>query len=297
MILKKALCARRNKIFASTRAPLLNSTVVTVWKTRCFSKHSQREFPFTKASFQVHKHIHLILRYHDILITGPTIRYTIHIYFTDYYLNMVIYFKSNVVQPEANIFMGKDKFENEDLIKWGWPEDIWFHVSKLSSAHVYLRLREGESIDNIPSSLLDDCCQLVKANSIQGNKMNDVEIVYTPWINLKKTASMEVGQVSFHNEKEVRKAKVEKRINAIINRLEKTKVIIDQVDFRAQREERDKKERIKQHQSMKEQKQREKEEQKRKEEYKRLQSYETVMQSEKMTSNKEIDTNLDDDFM
>lgn len=210
---------------------------------------------------------------------------------------MVIYFKSNVVQPEANIFMGKDKFENEDLIKWGWPEDIWFHVSKLSSAHVYLRLREGESIDNIPSSLLDDCCQLVKANSIQGNKMNDVEIVYTPWINLKKTASMEVGQVSFHNEKEVRKAKVEKRINAIINRLEKTKVIIDQVDFRAQREERDKKERIKQHQSMKEQKQREKEEQKRKEEYKRLQSYETVMQSEKMTSNKEIDTNLDDDFM
>lgn len=23
------------------------------------------------------------------------------------------------------VYMGKDKFENEDLIKWGWPEDIW----------------------------------------------------------------------------------------------------------------------------------------------------------------------------
>jgi len=22
--------------------------------------------------------------------------------------------------------MGKDKYENEDLIKYGWPEDLWF---------------------------------------------------------------------------------------------------------------------------------------------------------------------------
>lgn len=29
---------------------------------------------------------------------------------------------------------------DEDLIKWGWPEDVWFHVDKVSSAHVYLRL-------------------------------------------------------------------------------------------------------------------------------------------------------------
>jgi len=27
------------------------------------------------------------------------------------------------------LYMGKDKYENEDLIKYGWPEDIWFHVS------------------------------------------------------------------------------------------------------------------------------------------------------------------------
>lgn len=35
--------------------------------------------------------------------------------------------------------MGKDKFENEDMIAYGWPEDVWFHVDKFSSAHVYLR--------------------------------------------------------------------------------------------------------------------------------------------------------------
>ena len=51
------------------------------------------------------------------------------------------------------------KYENEDLIKWGWPEDVWFHVDKLSSAHVYLRLAEVMTIDshdaNLYSSLTD----------------------------------------------------------------------------------------------------------------------------------------------
>lgn len=45
---------------------------------------------------------------------------------------MVIYFTSNVVQPPATIFMGFDKHENEDLIRWGWPEDVWFHVDKVN---------------------------------------------------------------------------------------------------------------------------------------------------------------------
>lgn len=58
----------------------------------------------------------------------------------------------------------------------------------------------------------------------KGNKQNNVEIVYTPVINLKKTAGMDVGQVGFHKDKEVKKARVEKRINEIINRLNKTKI-------------------------------------------------------------------------
>lgn len=83
---------------------------------------------------------------------------------------MVLYFTSNVVDPPAYIYMGKDKFENEDLIKYGWEEDVWFHVDNLSSAHVYVRLREGETWENIEQSLLVDCAQLTKANSIEGKK-------------------------------------------------------------------------------------------------------------------------------
>lgn len=41
-------------------------------------------------------------------------------------------------------------------------------MDKVSSAHVYLRLKKGESIDSICDGLLEDCAQLVKAHSIQG---------------------------------------------------------------------------------------------------------------------------------
>ena len=46
---------------------------------------------------------------------------------------MVLFFKS---RGGYVIYMGEDKHVNEDLIKYGLPEDIWFHVDDMSSAHV-----------------------------------------------------------------------------------------------------------------------------------------------------------------
>lgn len=108
---------------------------------------------------------------------------------------MVFYFISNVVSPPFTLFMGAEKHENEELIKWGWPEDVWFHVDKVSSAHVYLRLQpvrylyfqkhkyhvdeivfQGQTIEDVPFSVIEDAAQLVKANSISGNKMNNVDV-------------------------------------------------------------------------------------------------------------------------
>lgn len=189
--------------------------------------------------------------------------------------------------------MGADKHENEDLIKWGFPEDVWFHVDKLSSAHVYLRLPPNQTIEDIPSTLLDDCAQLVKANSIQGNKMNNIDVVYTMWSNLKKTQGMEVGQVAFHNDKEVRIMRVEKRLNEIVNRLNKTKVI-KEVDLRQEREDRDHKEREGKRQQMKEMKEKEKDEARRKAELAELRNYSSLMTDAKMKSNQEADEDSDD---
>jgi hypothetical protein len=38
---------------------------------------------------------------------------------------MVFYFTSNIIDPPVTLFMGEDKHENENLIRWGWPEDVW----------------------------------------------------------------------------------------------------------------------------------------------------------------------------
>jgi hypothetical protein len=142
---------------------------------------------------------------------------------------MVFYFQPRGFDPSTKdylIYMGKDKYENEELLRHAIPLDVWyeafpditisrllvvrrlflcsswmlivlhrFHVDDLSSAHVYLRLPPGKTYQEIPSEALEDCCQLVKANSIQGNKVDNLSIVYTPVNNLKKTATMEVGQV------------------------------------------------------------------------------------------------------
>lgn len=48
-----------------------------------------------------------------------------------------------------------------------------FHVDKMSSAHVYVRLHKGQTIDDMSEGLLEDCAQLVKANSIQGKSLTD----------------------------------------------------------------------------------------------------------------------------
>merc|ERR1712109_28501 len=212
----------------------------------------------------------------------------------NFFYKMVFYFETTVVDPPRTLFMGLDKHENEELIKWGWPEDVWFHVDKLSSAHVYLRLKEGETLDDVPMSIVEDAAQLVKANSISGNKMNDIDVVYTMWSNLKKTDGMVVGQVGFHKDKEVRKIRVSKRENVIVNRLNKTKREVKNPDLRSERESRDKLEREEKKKIYKQaEKEREEEEKRRKAEAE-LRSYDRVMCEDNMKSNKDGGSDSDD---
>jgi len=156
-------------------------------------------------------------------------------------------------------------------------------------------LHPNETLDDVPQAVLDDCAQIVKANSIQGCKQNNLDIVYTIWANLKKTAGMDVGQVGFHRQKEVRTVKVERKINETVNRLNKTRVE-KKPDLRAEREERDKRERETQKARMREEKQKEKEEEEQKREEAELRSYSSLMRTENMTSNQE-DGYDSDDFM
>ena len=71
----------------------------------------------------------------------------------------MVYYFTSIADPTAVIYMGKDKFENENLIKYAQHHDVWFHVDNLSSAHVYLRMAEPiTSYDEISKELIQECC-------------------------------------------------------------------------------------------------------------------------------------------
>lgn len=203
----------------------------------------------------------------------------------------------------STILQGRDKFENEDLIKYSLPHDIWFHVDNLSSAHVYLRLPAGQTLDTIPPEPLEDCCQLVKANSIQGNKINNVDIVYTPASNLKKTGGMVIGQVGFHNEKLVKKAKVDTRKNDIINRLNKTRQEVAEPDLEGEYEAYQTEVRAQKKVEIQAQEKAEKAAKKEQQRQKELMSYDRVFVEDAMTTAKDMrekystPEEYEDDFM
>jgi hypothetical protein len=175
-----------------------------------------------------------------------------------------------------------------------------FHVDKLSSAHIYLRLREGETWDNIPEDLLTDLGQLTKANSIEGNKKDNITIIYTPWSNLKKDGSMADGQVSFKDHKKVKRFLIPKRENPIVNRLNKTKVE-KHPDLRQEKEDRLKELRKKDLAAVQARKKEEARVAKERLEKKRQKdhAYDDVFTEENMagTSNQDRDENWEDDFM
>ena len=205
---------------------------------------------------------------------------------------MVFFYRSDVVNPPVVLFMGKNKEENENLIKWGFPEDVCFHVDNLSSAHVFLRLAKDQSIDDIPQAVITDACQLVKANSIKANKRNDVDVVYTGWSNLQKSADMAAGQVAYFSQKSVKKVRVERRNHAIINRLNKTKEE-RHPDLQAERESRNQQERLQKKQELKMLGILHEEQGKQCEAKKNLCSCHVLMRTKKMTTNRGDGNNSD----
>ncbi|EPY30559.1 coiled-coil domain-containing protein 25 [Strigomonas culicis] len=230
---------------------------------------------------------------HTVICIRPFVHTIILLFLVS--IAMVFYF-TLFSDPSVVCYMGRDKYENEELIKFGWPEDIWFHVDKHSSAHVYVRMPKGKGMDDLSPAMIEECCQLTKQNSIEGCKLNDIRIVYTPWSNLHKTNDMAVGQIGFHKENLRRYFTVAKKDTQVLKRLEKTKVEKNDVDFRKLREERDAEERKEQRAvktAQQEQEKKEREETKRQEE---IRTYAAVMTEDHMRNN-QGEVPDEDDFM
>ncbi|EME28775.1 uncharacterized protein Gasu_38240 [Galdieria sulphuraria] len=164
-----------------------------------------------------------------------------------------------------------------------------------SSAHVYLRLPSGKTIDEIPSNILEDCAQLVKYNSIEGNKLHSVVVVYTSWSNLKKTGDMDVGQVGFKDRKSVKTITVERRKNDIINRLEKSKREAFP-NLAQEKEDHEREHILKRKQAFKEQLKAEKLQRQEQELRRQELSYSRIMVEDNMTSNKDLESSTFEEY-
>merc|ERR1712012_1069787 len=141
----------------------------------------------------------------------------------------------------------------------------------------------GDAMASIPEKILNEMAQLTKANSIEGCKASEVDIIYTPFLNLKKEERMDTGQVGFKDESfRIILPKVPKDKD-IVKRLEKTRRE-RKVDFAAEKEQRDDEERARKKKIHAEQKQREKEENKKHAEEKELRSYAALQNLEKSSN-------------
>jgi hypothetical protein len=228
----------------------------------------------------------------------------------------MVFFYESKVDKRYKIFMGRDKFENEKLIEFGFPEDVWFHVDAYSSAHVYLRMPVpdkpltpeilDECLKEIPQGVMDEMCQLTKENSIEGKKQPKVDIIYTLWHNLKKDIDMATGTIGFKNEKSkcVIKIKDVATNKDIIKPLEKTKSADQNRDYRFEKEERLDLEKQRKRKEISQRKEKEKQEKKDREEQAKLKSYDSIFSDPtKLTKMVETDgtqemcKQLEDDFM
>jgi hypothetical protein len=76
-------------------------------------------------------------------------------------------------------YVGRDKHENEFLIKYGWPSDIWFHVEGISSAHVYFRIKisNGNDSNNSTSSTSNSTSTSNNGNDDESSNASSSQIL------------------------------------------------------------------------------------------------------------------------
>merc|ERR1712203_998843 len=99
-----------------------------------------------------------------------------------------------------------------------------------------------EAMDSVPESVINEMMQLVKQNSIEGCKASECDIVYTPFLNLKKEERMDTGQVGFKDERFRKVIKGVSKDKDMIKIIEKTRKEVN-IDLAKEKDQRDEEER------------------------------------------------------
>ena len=104
----------------------------------------------------------------------------------------------NFKNIDYEIFIGRNKQENWDIIDKSNQTDIWFHVANASSSHIFLKTEEP--INKIPKQVITRCACLCKSYSSSAS-VKKCEIIYTTISNIQK--GEHVGEVITQNTKKI----------------------------------------------------------------------------------------------
>jgi predicted ribosome quality control (RQC) complex YloA/Tae2 family protein len=87
----------------------------------------------------------------------------------------------NINNKDYNIYIGKNSFGNEEIIKLSNSDSLWFHFENISSAHIILE-NKGDKIPKQYIRKIGKMLYLYKKNIPKYTK-----IIYTQIKNIKLT--------------------------------------------------------------------------------------------------------------
>ncbi len=87
---------------------------------------------------------------------------------------------------EITYVVGQNQHENHDLLDAAGPDDIWFHVDGISSAHVVARVPAGLSRKE-RGKLIKQGAVLCKSHTHKVVSQKNTPIVYTTCRHVEKT--------------------------------------------------------------------------------------------------------------
>ena len=108
----------------------------------------------------------------------------------------------DAIKQNAEYYLGENAQDNFDIIDQSEPDDIWFHMSNISSCHVIVKIPLNKKLDKkqihkIIVQGAEICKQHSKLKSQKG-----AEITYTKIKNITKTDI--VGKVELSEHKTIR---------------------------------------------------------------------------------------------
>jgi len=93
----------------------------------------------------------------------------------------------DAIKENIEFYVGENAQDNFDIIDTSQPDDIWFHISNISSCHVVAKIPPNHKLNKKQlHKIIIQGAELCKQNS-RMKSQTDVSVTYTKIKNVNKT--------------------------------------------------------------------------------------------------------------